>query len=189
MCPSRKRTLKPSDTDTAVYVLTRNSGEGADRSNIPGDYQLLEEEKRILTLLGQHYKRVLVLLNIGGIIDAKTIADIPGINTLLLVGQLGDLTGSIVADVLLGRTIPSGRLTDTWAERYEDYPSSATFSHNNGDIHDETYTDGIYVGYRYFDTFGVERCTPLAMAWAIPALTCRRRRFAWRGTRLPSMCA
>ena len=160
LVPVTETDIEPSDTDTAVYVLTRNSGEGADRSNIPGDYQLLEEEKRILTLLGQHYKRVLVLLNIGGIIDAKTIADIPGINTLLLVGQLGNLTGSIVADVLLGRTIPSGRLTDTWAERYEDYPSSATFSHNNGDIHDETYTDGIYVGYRYFDTFGVEPLYP-----------------------------
>ena len=160
LVPVTQAQMEASGTDTAVYVLARNSGEGADRSNIPGDYQLLDEEKRILTLLGQHYRRVLVLLNIGGIIDARAILDIPGINTLLFMGQLGNLTGAVVADVLLGKSIPSGRLTDTWAERYADYPSSATFSHNNGDIHDEYYTDGIYVGYRYFDTFGVEPLYP-----------------------------
>lgn len=160
LVPVTRQDLEQSDTDTAVYVLSRNSGEGADRNNVPGDYQLMDEEIRILTQLGQYYKKVLVLLNIGGVIDAPTLKAIPGLNTILLMGQLGNLTGSITADVLLGKSIPSGRLTDTWAMDYNDHPSSANFSHNNGDINDEYYTDGIYVGYRYFDTFDVTPCYP-----------------------------
>lgn len=61
-----------------------------------------------------------------------------------------------MADALTGKTIPSGKLTDTWAAKYGDYPSSAGFSGNDGDVDDEYYTEGIYVGYRYFDTFGVK---------------------------------
>ena len=61
-----------------------------------------------------------------------------------------------MADVLTGKQVPSGKLTDTWAKAYSDYPSSEGFSHNNGNIDDEYYTDGIYVGYRYFDIFGIE---------------------------------
>ena len=53
------------------------------------------------------------------------------------------------------RSTPSGKLTDTWAYRYEDYPNAATFSHNNGDVQQERYEEGIYVGYRYFDSFGI----------------------------------
>ena len=73
----------------------------------------------------------------------------------MLVGQTGNMGGYAVADVLTAKTIPSGKLTDTWARSYEDYPSSATFSHRDGNLDDEYYSDGIYVGYRYFDTFGV----------------------------------
>ena len=66
----------------------------------------------------------------------------------------------MLSDVLLGTVSPSGKLTDTWAEDYYDYPSSRNFSHNNGDTSDEYYTDGIYVGYRYFDSFGVKPWYP-----------------------------
>lgn len=61
-----------------------------------------------------------------------------------------------MADVLTGKIIPSGKLTDTWAKSYADYPSSAEYSHNNGNVNDEYYKEDIFVGYRYFDTFGVE---------------------------------
>lgn len=143
------------EADTAIYVLARNSGEGADRWNHKGDYQLLDTERALLTQLGQHYKKVIVLLNIGGIINIASVCEIEGIDAILLIGQAGNQTGNIVADVLLGKSVPSGKLTDTWAKNYEDYPSSAEFSHNNGDISDEYYKDGVYVGYRYFDTFNV----------------------------------
>jgi beta-glucosidase len=71
------------------------------------------------------------------------------------VGQTGNIGGYAVADVLTGKNVPSGKLSDTWAASYNDYPSAATFSHNNGNLDDEYYTEGIYVGYRYFDTFNI----------------------------------
>lgn len=147
-----------SDTDTAIYVLARNSGEGSDRFDEPGDYQLLQGEVENLKKLAGCYKKVIVLLNVGGIINAATIKEIPGISALMLISQSGSMGGHIVADVIQGKVVPSGHLADTWAEKYSDYPSSANFSHNNGDVNDEFYTDGIYVGYRYFDTFNI---TPL----------------------------
>ena len=145
-----------SQTDTAVYVITRNSGEGTDRSCEKGDYLLFDEEKENLSLLVEYYAKVVVVLNIGGVMDMHSINGINGINAIVLMSQLGNIGGHVLADVLLGNVNPSGKLTDTWAKDYYDYPSSKGFSHNNGDVHDEYYTDGIYVGYRYFDTFGVE---------------------------------
>lgn len=146
--------------DTALFVLARNSGEGADRYHKPGDYQLLPGEKALLETLGKSYERVIVLLNVGGVVDVPAIAATPGVGALVLIGQSGAVGGHAVADVLLGKTEPSGRLAATWARRYEDYPAAATFSHNNGQWNEEHYTEGIYVGYRYFDTFGVEPFYP-----------------------------
>jgi len=145
-----------SGADTAVYVLSRDSGEGRDRFCEKGDYLLSDTEKAALTALAKNYAHVVVVLNIGGIIDIKSIRETEGISSILLMGQLGNLGGEALADVLLGKETPSGKLTDTWAKDYEDYPSSKNYSHNNGDVNDEYYTEGIYVGYRYFDTFDVE---------------------------------
>ena len=103
----------------------------------------------------EHYKNCIVLLNVGGVIDLTSLKAIEGVQAIMLVGQTGNMGGYAVADVLTAKTIPSGKLTDTWAKSYEDYPSSATFSHRDGNLDDEYYSDGIYVGYRYFDTFGV----------------------------------
>ena len=156
MEPISEEEVKQSETDTAVYVLARNSGEGKDRDYKPGDYLLREDEERNIRFLADHYERFIVLLNVGGIIDTEVLKSISGINAIVLIGQTGNAGGHIVADFLSGKSIPSGKLTDTWAVRYEDYSNSKSFSHNNGNTDDEYYTEGIYVGYRYFDTFGVE---------------------------------
>lgn len=156
--PVTPELLRETNCDTAVYVLARNSGEGLDRFDAPGDYRLLPEETALLTALGETYAKVIVLLNTGGVIDAAAIRAIPGVNAVVFISQSGNVGGHAVADILLNKTAPSGRLTDTWALRYADYPSAGTFSHNNGDRSEEYYTEGIYVGYRYFDTFGI---TPL----------------------------
>lgn len=148
--------IADSDTDTAIYVLSRDSGEGRDRFDEEGDYRLKQSEIAALEAIAEGYEKVVVVLNIGGIIDVKAIRSIKGIGSILLMGQLGNIGGEALADVLLGKETPSGKLTDTWAKNYMDYPSSPNFSHNNGNIDDEYYTEGIFVGYRYFDTFGVE---------------------------------
>ncbi len=145
-----------SDTDTAIYVLARNSGEGADRSDTEGDYQLSREEASIITYLSKKYKKFILLLNIGGVIDTKIIKSLPGINALVFISQSGNIGGYAVADMLTGRTLPSGKLSSTWAVNYEDYPSSDGFSSNDDNTDDEYYTEGIFTGYRYFDTFNVK---------------------------------
>ena len=147
--------VKESDADTAVYVISRNSGEGSDRWNDPGDYQISDADIANIRFIRKNYKKSIVLINTGGVVDSKIFRAEDGPNAVVFIGQLGNIGGLAVADLLKGAAYPSGRLTDTWAENYEDYPSSATFSHNDGDTDDEYYTEGIFTGYRYFDTFNV----------------------------------
>ena len=138
--------------ELAIYVISRNSGEGKDRDAAPGDYELSDKEKADLELLAAGYPRLVVLLNVGGVIDAGFFKGLKNLGALLLISQAGAVTGDAVADCLLGVTPPSGRLTDTWAAKYADYPSSASFGKNDGDTAHEEYSEGIFVGYRWFDT-------------------------------------
>jgi beta-glucosidase len=144
-----------ADAEVAVYVISRNSGEGADRYAKKGDYLPYDEEIAQVKQLTEHFSKVILLLNIGGVMELKGFRNIPGLNAIVLMTQLGNIGGDAICDVLLGKVTPSGKTTDTWAKDYMDYPSSAKFSHNES-VHDEMYEDGIYVGYRYFDTFEVE---------------------------------
>ena len=143
-----------AEADAAVYVISRISGEGADRSDVEGDYYLSKTELAELRELKKRAKRLVILLNVGGIIDLGFVDELEP-DALLLMGQAGVEGGSALADILSGAVNPSGRLTDSWAFAYRDYPSSEHFSHNDGNLLEEYYTDGIYVGYRYFDSFGV----------------------------------
>lgn len=144
-----------TDSDTAIYVLSRVAGEGADRFNQGGDYQLSEEEHEILKKICELYSHVIVLVNTGGLVELSFMDEFRNIEALMQIVQPGMEAGNAVADVISGKVTPSGKLTDTWALQYEDYPNSVTFSHNNGDVLNERYEEGIYVGYRYFDTFDV----------------------------------
>ncbi|MBO4901958.1 MAG: glycoside hydrolase family 3 protein [Lachnospiraceae bacterium] len=149
-----------ADTDTALYVISRNSGEGADRKNAPGDYRFHTEELDNIRRLADYYKHTVVILNIGGVMDLSPLHEIEGIGAILLMNQLGNIGGYVLADILTGAVNPSGKLVDTWAKTYEDYPSSATFSGNDGNVDDEYYSEDIYVGYRYFDSFNVKPLYP-----------------------------
>lgn len=141
--------------DVAMYVIARNAGEGADRFNKEGDYQLTKEEDAFIARLNELYSRVVLILNTGGLIDLGFTEKYPNIKSILYVHQPGMEAGNAVADIISGAVTPSGKLTDTWAMKYEDYPCADTFSHNNGDLTREEYKEGIFVGYRYFDTFNV----------------------------------
>ncbi len=144
-----------TDTDTAVYVISRSSGEGLERKAAESDYYLSREEHAMLSDICSLYRHVIVLVNTGGVIDLSFMDEFEEIQALLIISCPGMEGGNAVADILSGQVTPSGKLTDTWAYRYEDYPSSATFSENDGNIDKEFYTEGIYVGYRYFDSFHV----------------------------------
>lgn len=144
-----------TDAETAVYVISRIAGEAADRYEQESDYYLNEKEAEILKTICTLYKNVILLINSGGIIDLSFLDAYENISGVILISQPGMETGNAVASVLSGEVTPSGKLTDTWAYKYEDYPNSRTFSHNNGNVQTEKYEEGIYVGYRYFDTFQV----------------------------------
>ncbi len=142
--------------DVVIYVISRVAGEGRDRFCEAGDYYLSEKEESELSELARYSENIVVLINAGGQIDLTAILANRSVKGLVSISQAGMETGNAVADVLTGAVTPSGKLTGTWTRRYEDFPSSATFSHNNGDVESERYEEGIYVGYRYFDSFGVE---------------------------------
>ena len=153
------------DTDTAIYVIPRQSGEGSDRTATEGNYYLSETEYANLTKVAGSYENVIVVFNIGGIIDMKWFdeinAEIPdGLDAVLIMSQAGQQGGPALVQIMNGEVTPSGKLTDTWAINYEDYPSSATFSSNDGDTVNEIYEESIYNGYRYFDTFGLDVAYP-----------------------------
>ena len=144
-----------TEADTAIYVISRIAGENADRYAAGSDYYLSEQEHRTLKDICRLYPRVVVIINAGGVVDLSFLDEFSAIKAVLVISQPGMEGGHAVADVLSGAVSPSGKLTDTWAFRYEDYPNAATFSHNNGDVSHERYGEGVYVGYRYFDSFGV----------------------------------
>lgn len=133
--------------DTAVYVLSRLCGEGVDRQNVRGDFLLTETEIRDILQLQKQYRRFLLVLNAGCIIDLSPVADEVG--NILLLSQVGMTIGDALADVLLGKAYPSGKLAATWAAG-EEYGKIGEF----GDRNDTRYQEGIYVGYRYFDSVG-----------------------------------
>lgn len=140
------------DVDVAIYVLSRQAGEGHDRKYEKGDYLLSDIEIESLKLISSHYKKLILIINSGGPVDL-TVLDEVNINALIYIGQPGMEGGNAFADILTGNVNPSGKLTDTWAYKYEDYPSYNTYSHMNGNLDEEEYYEGIYVGYRYFSTF------------------------------------
>ncbi len=141
--------------DTAIFVISRDSTEGRDRKPVKGDYYLTDEEEFNIDFLAHHFDNLIVLLNVGGVIDMSRLKHRAGVSAVLLVGQVGNQTGYIVADCITGKTNPSGKLVDTWAKYYEDYPCANEFSSLDGNTDDEFYREGIYVGYRYFDSFGI----------------------------------
>ncbi len=157
-------TARPSaPTDTAVFVLTRNSGEGGDRSATPGDYYLTPTERTNLEVLGAGYRKVVVALNVGAVVDTAFFdtvnagVDDPdggqALDAMLLMSQPGQEAGHALVDVLTGAVTPSGKTVDTWTSSYDHYPAAPTFSNNDHLFTPEVYSEGVYVGYRYFDSF------------------------------------
>lgn len=140
------------DGDTAVYVVSRISGEGSDRNAQKGDILLSDSEVRDILLMNRRYRRFMLVLNVGGPVDLSPVLEV---RNILLLSQLGAETGHILADLLLGGSYPSGKLTTTWTS-WADYPRIGEF----GDADETRYREGVYVGYRYFDAAGVKPLFP-----------------------------
>ena len=147
--------------EAIIYVISRISGEGKDRRKVKGDYYLSTREAADLRYLAEMNKPVILILNAGGPVELTEILEqTHNIKGILYISQLGQEGGDALADVLLGKEVPSGKLTTTWARHYEDYPSSEEYGYLNGNLEKEEYKEGIFVGYRYFDSFGKKPLFP-----------------------------
>lgn len=164
--------LREPESDIAILTISRTAGEGKDRE-IDYDYRLTPQEEQMLKDLCHIYhqagKRVIVVLNIGGVMDVSSWNSYP--DAILCAWQPGQEGGRAVADLLTGRTCPSGKLPMTFATNYSDYPSASNFPApdlavpqphygfwapnrprtTGKDIDSTRYAEGIYVGYRHFD--------------------------------------
>jgi len=149
---------KAESSQIAFVTLGRNSGEGGDRI-VDNDFNLATEEIEMLDKISKAFhakgKKVVVILNIGGVIETASWKD--KVDAILLAWQPGQEGGNSVADVISGKINPSGKLTMTFPVKYSDTPSAKNFpgvpANNPKDV---VYEEGVYVGYRYFNTFGVK---------------------------------
>ncbi|MDE6789670.1 MAG: glycoside hydrolase family 3 C-terminal domain-containing protein [Ruminococcus sp.] len=138
--------------DTAIVIIGRTAGEEQDVKYEAGSFLLTELEKDMLVKVRREFEKVIVLLNVGGLIDMNFIEDCKP-DSILYVWQGGMTGGTGTAMVLTGEVSPSGKLPDTIAYSIEDYPSHKYF----GGTDKNYYAEDIYVGYRYFDTFAPEK--------------------------------
>ena len=133
---------------TALVVIGRSAGEDRENTLTKGSYYLTDAERDMLDAVTAAFSKVVVLLNIGNVMDFSWTEEYGDkLSAVMIVWQGGMESGNAAVDVLTGAVSPSGKLSDTIARRYEDYPSSAHF----GGKECNDYAEGIYVGYRYFD--------------------------------------
>jgi beta-glucosidase len=160
-------------TDTAVITICRFSGEGWDRKSVAdkknknlwelaetltkkagelfenGDFYLTQAESDMVNRVKEHFPKVIVVMNVGGMVDTGWFAKDDKIQSVLMAWQGGMEGGLAAAELLCGIGNPSGKLSDTLAGRLEDYPSTYNFHESEAYV---DYTEDIYVGYRYFET-------------------------------------
>ena len=171
-------------TDTAIFVIGRNSGgEECDR-HLPEDYYLTRSEESLLKDICTNFANVVIVLNVNGLIDLSWMKKYASIKSLLFIGIPGEEGASALAGILTGEINPSGKLAVTIAEHYEDYPSADHFSWDKEHLENildyesyglsseengstgftkspvTVYWEDIYTGYRYFDTFGKQVLYP-----------------------------
>lgn len=139
-------------SDTAVIVIGRTAGEDRDSKAEKGSWYLTDEEEALLEVVSKHFEKTAVLLNVGNIMDMNWV-DKYDIKAVLYIWQGGQEGGNAVADLLCGSVSPGGRLSDTIAYDISDYPSNKNFGSPECNI----YSEDIYVGYRYFETFAKDR--------------------------------
>ena len=171
-------------TDTAIFVIGRNSGgEECDR-HLPEDYYLTRSEESLLKDICTHFANVVIVLNVNGLIDLSWMKKYASIKSLLFIGIPGEEGASALAGILTGEINPSGKLAVTIAEHYEDYPSADHFSWDKEHLENildyesyglsseengstgftkspvTVYWEDIYTGYLYFDNFGKQVLYP-----------------------------
>ena len=150
--PEYDISLEGLSADIAVYVVGRYSGEGNDRSLRKGDFYLSDSEVKDILYLNKNFKKFMLVINSVGVVDLSPVKDV---SNILILSPLGVVTGDILADIILGNVNPSGKLSTTWAAA-KDY----RYIEESGGIDNVRYIEGVYVGYRFFDSANVKPLYP-----------------------------
>ena len=148
--------IKESACDTCLYVFARQAGESMDRNPDDFSFNLATEEIEQIRFLAKSYKKTIVIINTGACMNISPLYEMKGINAIVYMGMLGGSGGYALADILAGKDAPSGHLTATWMKTYDDVPFGRTYGKLANQAREADYKEGIYVGYRYYDTFNVE---------------------------------
>ena len=156
--PLLKEDDLPSERGTALYFIRRQAGEGRDREEVPGDYLLSEVEKKNLLFLKSSFEKLIVVINSGSPVDPSFLKGLEA-GALVYLGQAGSQGPRALAALISGRESFSGHLAVSWPLSLADLPSTARFS-SRGSREKEEYIEGIYVGYRFHDSFGVPAAYP-----------------------------
>ena len=155
--------------DVGIVVISRVAGEFADMRAEEGMIYLTQKERQLMDAVTTHFEKTVLLMNTAGYVEITDF--VPKFSSIVFMGLPGQDAGA-VTDVLTGKVMPSGHITDTWPRSYAQYPTAEEFSrlHYNGNLCttmgqtqeqiDVAYNDDIYVGYRYFDTFGQDVLYP-----------------------------
>ena len=167
--------VEPADyagNDVAVYVISRIAGEGTDVKDVEGQFRPTAEELALLGKIREAFQKVVVILNLPGVMEVASLDKLA--DAVVFSCLLGQEGGNALADVLTGVVAPSGKTTDSWAFACEDYISTKNFGLGRGNGHmnpaffdigsqeqvDVYYEEGVFIGYRYFDTFGKDVLYP-----------------------------
>ena len=146
--------VNTSNTDTCIYVIARQAGESCDREL--ASFKLDDVEIKNIKLIAENYKKVVLVINVGGVMDLSSLDDIKGIGAIVFFAQQGQMGGQALAKIIKGEVSPSAALSDTWPKSYDDIPFGNEYSYLKGKENNELYKEDIYVGYRYFDSFNID---------------------------------
>lgn len=177
-------------SDIGVVMITRATGENLDNSTAKGEYYLTDDEENLIKTVAENFARSVVVLNVGYPIDTK-FAEKYGVKALVYNGFGGMLAGRALVDVISGKVSPSGKLPDTWARDYFDIPASRNFYNSVdkprldsdcGIFVDTCYEEDIYVGYRYFTSFGKSVAFPFGYGMSYTSFSIEPGKVFFDGT-------
>lgn len=170
-------TESAESNDVAVIAISRQAGEGADRTETEGDYYLSADELEMITQVSSAFheqsKKVVVVVNNNGVIDTSQWSDL--VDGILIAYMGGQEMGYEVADLLSGDVNPSGKLAQTYPANYTDVPNADSFpgvdEDGDGDVDKIYYNEGIYVGYRYYTSKDVDVAYPFGYGLSYTTFT------------------
>ena len=125
-----------------------------------------------------------MVINVGSVFDMGFLDEITGIGAVVYYAQQGMMGGKAFADLISGKVSPSGKTADTWPKNYEDIPFAMDYSYLNGDVDQEYYREGIYVGYRYFDSYDVEPRYPFGYGLSYTGFSVETEKVEADGTKV-----